>query len=181
MFRRTKPLLVLTYLSLEGAKQRVALGRLFWPKLDTDLDNLTTTLGRLKRAIPDHVSFNNIYASFTIESDVQSLERAFQLEDWETVTELYQGSFLQGVILDDCSPELEEWVYRVREDLASKARIALLKMAQYQASLTQFEKAAHYALGVYPFPDAPELEPAEFEWLYKLLRAGNHPKKLSEK
>jgi DNA-binding SARP family transcriptional activator len=174
-FQRSKALLLLTYLALEGSRERQFLARLFWPGMDNALGNLAMTLARLKKAAPGVLETDNLYAKTTIQTDTQALDTAFNNKAWHEVLELYKGSFLQGVRSDDWNTELEEWVYEKREAFAAKAREALLHIAEQEASKSQFDVAAQHALKAYHLRDAPEPEPEDLERLYVLLRAGDNP------
>jgi DNA-binding SARP family transcriptional activator len=174
-FQRSKALLLLTYLALEGSRERQFLARLFWPGMDNALGNLAMTLTRLKKAAPGVLETDNLYARTTIQTDFQTFETAFGNKAWREVLELYKGSFLQGVRSDNWNTELEEWVYEKRETFAAKAREALLRIAEQEASKGQFDVVAQYALKAYHLRDAPEPELEELEHLYLLLRAGDNP------
>ena len=181
-FHRSKALLLLAYLALEGSQERQFLARLFWPGMDNALGNLAMTLARLKKAAPDVLETDTLYARATLQTDIQALDTAFSNKAWQNVLELYKGSFLQGVHSDDWSTEVEEWVYQKREAFAAKAREALLHIAEEEAKNKQFDSAAQYALKAYHVKAAPEPELEQLEQLYLLLRAGNdvHAKDVSK-
>ena len=48
-FKRSKPLLLLTYLSLEGKKERQFLAELFWPEAMHPLTSLSVALSQLRK------------------------------------------------------------------------------------------------------------------------------------
>ena len=50
-FSQHKPLLLLTYLAIEGATERKDLANLFFPDAKDSLDSLSTTLRTLKNVI----------------------------------------------------------------------------------------------------------------------------------
>ena len=175
-------MLLLVYLALEGSQERQFLARLFWGRMDNALGNLAMTLARLKKAAPDALETDNFYARAIVQTDTQALDTAFSNKAWQEVLELYKGSFLAGVHSDEWSTEVEEWVYEKREVFASKAREALLHVAEEEAKNQQFETAAQHALKAYHLKAAPEPELEQLEQLYLLLRAGNdvHAKDVSK-
>jgi DNA-binding SARP family transcriptional activator/tetratricopeptide (TPR) repeat protein len=181
-FQRSKALLLLTYLALEGSQERQFLAHLFWGRMDNALGNLAVTLARLKKAALDALETDNIYAKTTIQTDTQAFETAFSNKAWHKVLKLYKGSFLQGVHSDDWGTEVEEWVYQKREAFAAKAREALLQVAEEEAKNKHFDSASQYALKAYHLKAAPEPELQDLERLYLLLRAGNdvHAKDVSK-
>jgi DNA-binding SARP family transcriptional activator len=174
-FHRSKALLLLAYLALEGSQERQFLAHLFWPGMDNALGNLAMTLARLKKAAPNALETDTLYARATLQTDTQILDIAFSNKAWQNVLELYKGSFLQGVHSDDWGTEVEEWVYQKREAFAAKAREALLHIAEEEAKNKQFDSAAQHALKAYHLKAAPEPELEQLEQLYLLLRAGNNP------
>jgi DNA-binding SARP family transcriptional activator/tetratricopeptide (TPR) repeat protein len=174
-FHRSKALLLLVYLALEGSQERQFLARLFWGGMDNALGNLAMTLARLKKAAPDALETDTLYARATVQTDTQALDTAFGNKAWHEVLELYKGSFLAGVHSNEWNTEVEEWVYEKREAFAAKAREALLHVAKEKAKNKQFDTAAEYALNAYHLHYAPEPELEELEQLYLLLRAGNNP------
>jgi DNA-binding SARP family transcriptional activator/tetratricopeptide (TPR) repeat protein len=181
-FHRSKALILLVYLALEGSQERQFLARLFWGGMDSALGNLAMTLARLKKAAPDALETDTLYARAIVQTDTKALDTAFSNKAWHEVLGLYKGSFLQGVHSDEWSTEVEEWVYQKREAFAAKAREALLHVAEEEAKNKQFDSAAQHALQAYHLKAAPEPEPGELEQLYHLLRAGNdvHAKDVSK-
>ncbi len=181
-FHRSKALLLLAYLALEGSQERQFLARLFWGGMDSALGNLAMTLARLKKAAPEALETDTFYARATLQTDTQALDTAFSNKAWHEVLRHYKGSFLQGVHSDDWGTEVEEWVYQKREAFAAKAREALLHIAEEEAKNKQFDSAAQHALKAYHLKAAPEPELEQLEQLYLLLRAGDnvHAKDVSK-
>ena len=173
-FQRSKALLLLTYLAIEGKQERRHLAELFWPGLDDALGNLAMTLTRLRKAYPESLKVNGHYVQTNIATDALNLNEAYEKCNWHKVLERYKGSFLAGIHLKDWSSELEEWVYTTREKFAAKAREALLCLAEHEANLQEFTLASEYAAQAYQLRDAPEPEPQDLERLYRLLKTNNH-------
>ena len=170
-FQRTKALLVLCYLSIEGQKERKYLARLFWPEQENALGNLAMTLTRLRKAAPAILDSNEVFASTSLSCDSFQLNQAFASKDWSTVRELYRGNFLEGLDTSRYGVEVEEWVYEQRELFAAKARHALINLAEEDAKNQQFTEASLKAEQAYQFRYAPEPEAEDLKRLYLLLQA----------
>ena len=175
-FKRAKPLLLLAYLALEGAKERRFLRELLWRGAKDSHNSLGTALARLRRAgSPEVVARDEIRAWCAVECDAMELLAAADEADNERVVELYQGPFLEGVDPGVAGVEVEEWIYGTREALGSRARQALLDLAENRAGDGEFKLGAELAQRAYLLPGAPEPESEELERLFMLLRAGEHP------
>src|SRR5690606_37561115 len=125
-----KPLLLLTYLALEGAKSRRFLAELLWPQTERPRHNLEMALYHLRRAAPEVVGSDENRLWATVECDASQLRRAAAEHKWHDVIDLYQGPFLEGIDVAFATTELEEWVLETRELLASIAFRALVEVAE---------------------------------------------------
>ncbi len=132
-FTRTKPLLLLAYLALEGPKARRYLAELFWPEAEEPLNNLNVALNQLR---PLGLVQGEGVLRVEVETDVQVLRRLLRQGLLEEARGLYRGAFLEGVELR-LGEELEEWVYSTREGVVLEVYQAYARAAQ-----------AHYALGL---------------------------------
>ena len=127
-FSRPKPLLLLTYLAIEGPKHRRFLSELFFPGTKDPRDALSTSLARLQRAIPGAVSEDGGRLRAQVACDaveVLSLLDAGQRAD---AVRAYPAPFLERLDLSLPS-ELEDWVYLTREHLAERVRDAAIDEA----------------------------------------------------
>ena len=174
-FTKPKPLLLLTYLALEGATDRRHLAELFWPGAVNPLGNLNTVLTRLRQAGDGLVEADELRVWTPLESDAQGLLHALERGELEAALELYGGRFLDGFYLRDWGAELEEWVYTRRETLAGQVREALTRVAEREAGTGDFTAAARRAEVAYLLPGAPEPPLDGLRRLYTLLRAGESP------
>lgn len=111
---RTKPLLLLAYLALEGPKPRRHLAELFWPEVTNPYNNLSVALNAL-RAHGLVEGQDTLKAR--VDCDVVELRKALLQKDLARVRTLYQGAFLEGADLH-LGEELEEWVWSTRERVA---------------------------------------------------------------
>ena len=173
-FSRVKPLLLLTYLALEGPQERRYLAELFWPTASDPLNSLSVALTRLRKALPDSLEADDTRAWTGVTTDVDELYLKLSEGDFEATRGLYRGPFLHGVT-SDWGVELEEWVYAKREDCAARVQRALLKMAETEAAQGRFEVAAQRAEAGFSLDFAPETEPEDLGRLYTLLQAGESP------
>ena len=172
-FERTKPLLLLCYLCLEGPKERRHLAELFWPAAADPLASLATELSRLKRYCGNVVEADTTHARPLLQTDAQAFLKALERNDLGGAASLYKGRFLSGVHLSGASNELEEWVYSTRDFLASRAADALLGLGEEAAKGGDFEGAARHAQKAHAH--AAALEPEQLERAYALLVANGHP------
>ncbi len=173
-FSRPKPLLLLTYLTLEGAKSRQHLAQLFWndPRAKS---NLSVMLNQFKKegaagVFPDQPGLDPLES--LVSCDALEFDTHLQHGQLEAALEFYTGSFLHGLgkSLDDLevSDELLDWVILKREGFAQSAQTAMLSLAD-QALTLDPETARGWAERAYTLSDAPELEPAVTAHLQRLL------------
>ena len=168
-FNRTKPLLLLAYLAIEGAKERRHLWQLFWPQASDPANSLRAALRSLNRDIPGALVADGTLLAPRMHTDVQDLLRALEHGAPEQVRSLYRGAFLEGVHVTDLGLELEEWIYATCEFLAKRVRVCYLGFAESNPTNGHRESAVGYAERAYLLAGAPALEPEEIERLYALL------------
>jgi predicted ATPase len=166
-FTRPKPLLLLTYLALEGPQSRRHLAELFWP---TDhMNSLTVAVAQLRQAAPGLIEVDDTHLKTSIDSDAKQLLRLLQQQQYTKALELYQGPFLEGFFLKDWGEELEEWVYLKRERIALEVRKFLIKTAEAEMAQGHRLEAGQWAERAYTLSGAPMLEPDELAQLHDLL------------
>ena len=174
-FDRTKPLLLLCYLCLEGSKERRHLAELFWPGAADPLASLATEFSRLKRHLGNVVDADASHARAFLQTDAQIFLRALERQDLNQAAAVYKGAFLNGVTLKTVSAELEEWVYGTREFLAGRACDALLGLGEAAARRGDFTEAARRAHKACTQVQPTVLQPERLRRAYTLLVADNHP------
>ncbi len=176
-FNRSKPLLMLSYLALEGAKDSKHLSQLFFPQTANPAQQLSVTLSRLRKGMPNCVERDKITKKLKVQisMDATILLQTLEAGKLEKGIELYEGSFLEGFDVPDISTELEEWIYFTREFLAHRVREALISLAQQllKQNPSEVTKANQYAERAYLLSGAPEPNPEQFQQLYTLLVKGN--------
>lgn len=170
-FTQPKPLMLLSYLALEGPQERRHVAELFWR--GDRMKSLSMTLTRLRQGAGVVVGSDEKRVWTTLESDAGALLGALGRSDWQGVNDLYAGAFLEGVALADLSNELEEWVYTTREHLAERVQHALLNLAEEAAGKQDFGVAAAFAERAYRLPGLGGSDVAALGRLYPLLCAGN--------
>jgi DNA-binding SARP family transcriptional activator len=70
-FTRPKPLLLLSYLALEGPQDRRCLAELFWPGASDHLKSLTVALVRLRKGAPGVIEADHERVWATVETDAE--------------------------------------------------------------------------------------------------------------
>jgi DNA-binding SARP family transcriptional activator/tetratricopeptide (TPR) repeat protein len=142
------PLLLLSYLALEGKINRQRLANLFWmhqsePK--RRLQNLSETLYEIKKIHPDLVVVIDDEVSTTVTTDAANFEKSQNVKE---ALDLYEGPFLANIErykrLTLCE-ELTEWILNKRESLQTHALNLQLEYAEKLAFESQFDTAATLA------------------------------------
>ncbi len=169
-FTRPKPLLLLTYLALEGPRPRRHLAELAWPDARDPRQSLAVALARLRAGAPGAVDADRVRAWSDVPCDVHEFTAELDRRERQSALERYAGPFLDGIDPPSCSLELEEWIYARRERLAKLAHDALLDLAERDAAVGRFGDAgdrAEAALGLHDVVP----EPDELRRLHTLLIA----------
>ena len=171
-FDRLKPLVLLAYLGMEGQQSRAHLSHLFWPDAQNPLGALSVALTRLRQVAPEAVQSDLHSVKSAVPSDAQAFLEAVEQQAFKKALSLYKGPFLEGVLLPDWTPALEDWVYTTRETLATHARNCLLNLAQHYADEGRLDLSVHHAERAYTLRAAPPLEDETLTQLYGLLSEG---------
>jgi tetratricopeptide (TPR) repeat protein len=178
-FSRPKPLLLLAYLTLEGAQTRDALAELFWQDKKAK-SNLSVVLSQFKKE-----GAGNVISSqpgidplpSLIRCDAQIFLEMLVSDNLQAALELYQAPFLHdlGKPLDDLevSSELMDWVLLKRESFAQQAQVAMLRLAESNLADNNIQTARALAERAYQLPEAPELEQINLARLQRLLSKTN--------
>ncbi len=169
-FSRPKPLLLLAYLTVEGAKEKRHLYELFWPDATNPANSLRVVSKLLKDLNSDLLSGDERTVGTQIESDIASLQTALANQDTERVAELHQGGFLAEFSLPDWGVELEEWVGSTRAFLSARVRGAFIRAAEIEAARGAFDLALGWAERAYEL-ERHDQSPEDLERLYPLLIA----------
>ncbi len=174
VFSQPRPLLMLTYLALEGPQERRHLAELFWPASSQPLTNLRPVLTRLKKISAELVEGDSVRVWTTIDNDAKTLLEALEKHQPIGSLEAYVGPFLEGVSLGSGGSELEEWVLQTREFIAGHVQEALLSLAEVEASGGDFQQAGKQAERAYLLAGAGALEPHDLHRVHTLLLAGGN-------
>ncbi|MFB9991913.1 hypothetical protein ACFFLM_08030 [Deinococcus oregonensis] len=144
------PLLVLTWLVLEGPTERRRLRELFWPEADAAAAHSRVTFSKLRAALP-HLALTGELLSATLPCDALILRKAPSLAH-------YSGAFLSTVRLEGLSAELQDWILEQREQLAELVQLRLIVEVEQSASPAQAHALAEQAVQVLGAPPlAPDL------------------------
>jgi len=172
-FSRSKPLLLLVYLSVVGgALERRHVAELFWSGKSDYLNSLSSALNQLRQFVPSSVEADEqrVWTEFNCDSHV--LLEAFNAKDYVRVVELYGGPFLETVNASRLGEELEAWVLETREFLAARVQEAMLRLGEFKAAKALFTEAAELAERAFRLPGALEPEPEVLGRYFVLLQAG---------
>jgi tetratricopeptide (TPR) repeat protein len=170
-FKREKPLLLLAYLALEGAKPRRFIADLFWTDAKDPLNSLSVAISKLRGL--GVVEADERRAWTTIECDAAQLRTRLRERQFEAVSE-YHGPFLDGLI-EPVGAELEEWIFGMRETIALEIRAAMVQLAERAAAIGSFSSAAKHANAALELKEAPPFEPEELARLHRVLVAAGDP------
>ena len=181
-FGRTKPLLLLAYLCLEGRQTRRRVAELFWSHAKDPLASLSTELSRLRKACGEVVESDDTQVWATVPTDAGELLEKLERGALQRALEAYEGPFLSGVSLNDWSAELENWVYSTREFLAGRVCEAHVQLGEAAAKEGRFSAGARCAKDACAVLDSSGaegvgggLDPELMPRVYALLIADEHP------
>ena len=173
-FSGPKPLLLLGYLTLEGAKPRGFVAELLWPEAKDPRNMLASALKQLRRDAPGSIDADRTHVWSKVDSDAGGFLLAVEGREFREALSLYKGPLFDGVSMP-WGVELEEWVFETREAFARRARHAHLRLAELEAARGDFAAAARRAEAAHGLEVAPAYEPEELTRLYPLLQAGHSP------
>lgn len=171
-FARPKPLLLASYLAMEGPRPRRHLAELFWPEARDPMRSLSVALTRLRKGVPGAVTADRRQAACPLPCDAAAFLAHLDRGEREAALALYRGPFLDGLDLKTWSVELEEWLHAQREFLADRALHALLDAAEEEAGRGRFDDAADLAEAASRLRWAVP-EPHDLERLHTLLVAAD--------
>ena len=174
-FRWQKPLLLLTYVALEGRRTRREVAELFWPRAADRMKSLSVALTQLRRGVPGVVRADHRNLEVAVEIDVARFRRALEEHDLEAALGVYRGGFLDGFDERHVGTDLEAWIYETREREAERLRYALLAAARTRRFAGGVGESAELAARAFEAPGAAPPDPATLVELHTLLIAGGHP------
>ena len=152
---------------------------LFWP--DTDEAKARTNLRQLLKIVKKLPFLNDLeitptHLCWSVETDVQSFRDCVAKEDWAGLTELYQGSLLEGLHVDKF-PEYESWLELERVALFNHYRKAVFQLCHVLEADGRFDEAAEHVERLYAFEPFEETTFRQF--LHYLKLSGRQTKALS--
>jgi pimeloyl-ACP methyl ester carboxylesterase len=168
---RPKPLLLLTYLCLEGPKARRDVADLFWPTSDGRLRTLTVTLGRLRSGALGCIASDGRKVWAEVDSDVAQLATALDRNDLDAALALYRGPFAEGFRPTAEAVELEEWVLGTREWCAATLQRRMLARAAEDVLAGRLVEARRAAERAVRLAAAPPTPPSELDEVHAILLA----------
>lgn len=174
-FTRPKPLLLLAYLSLEGPRSRREVADLFWQGNKDPMQGLRMALLQLNKEAPEAIKTDEKRVWTDVETDVAELRALLTRDDLLGALHCYRGAFIDGFDMQDIGEELEEWIFKTREEMAGTIRDTLLELAEAEAAKADFRVAASRAAEAYLLRFAPEPDDQILRRIYTLLRTDENP------
>ncbi len=174
-FSRPKPLLLAGYLTIEGPKSRRDLAELFWPDVTHQSQGLRTTLFQLNKEAKGVIATDSHMVWSHLDTDLKVLQDHISKRQLNEALNLYDGPFLDGIDTSVAGQEVEEWIFKQREQLASLIQNLELDFAELEASQENYTRAAQRALTAYHLRFAPEPSVDSLKRFYILFKAANHP------
>lgn len=149
-----KPLLLLSYLALEGRTPRRTLGALLWPEAEHPLNNLSVARNTLAKLLGNEALSSDpetLALELAFKCDVTVWRSGAAQADPQTWAR-WRGAFLTGMRLTDwemgLGEELEDWLYGTREklreercDYAVRLAAPLLRQGRLEEALPYLEVA----------------------------------------
>jgi DNA-binding SARP family transcriptional activator len=150
-----KRLALLSFLALaasDGVQHRDTLLALFWPHADQNRARrcLRQALFHLRNELGDGVLVNAgregvALAPSRLWCDAVALEEALIGRRRREAMQLYAGDFLSGLFVDDCAPELEEWVEWNRQRLRARTIAGAWELVEEELRANRQESALETA------------------------------------
>ena len=175
-FPYPKLLLLLTYLSLEGAQQRRRVAQLFWPGASDPRNRLSVSLGRIEKALPGVLDCDRELVATTLQTDVALVRAAMTQARHADAVAAYAGRFLNGLALTGFGEELAEWISGTTDELARLVQHAHLGLAEALAGEERFARAAAHAETALDVGGLALLDPADMGRFHTVLVAGGSPR-----
>lgn len=170
-----KLLLLLCYLSLQGPQERSRLAKVFWPRSADPSNRLSVSLVRLRRALPGSTVSDRTHVWTPVRTDAEAVASALDANEVDRALDLYRAPFLRDLRLAHLGEELEEWLYRTRDDLAYRVQVACLDLADVHALQGRTELAVATAEAALSAAGIVLLEARDVHRLHALLIAGSSP------
>lgn len=171
---RRKPLLVLTYLAVEGTQSRRHVAELFWRDAKDPAASLRVALSQL-RAIDDGlVRSEQGRIGTAVRTDAHDLVDGLERGDTQRL-DLYEGPFLHGVDGRGVGPQLEEWIVATREYVAARIRHSTLMLAEQRLRDGDRSGARELVERMVNLAPLEELDPERIPRVHALLKRTGSP------
>jgi tetratricopeptide (TPR) repeat protein len=123
--RRPKPLVLLAYLALEGAKTRRQLTELFFPAVKDARDSLSSMLTYLRQSDLTQLHARAERITTNVTCDAVTLLAHLEKVELEAAVSLYKGPFLPDMRFKE--EELSDWIQIKRQELAQRLQESVLE------------------------------------------------------
>lgn len=170
---RPKPLLLLTYLGLEGPTARSRLVELFGAGAADPADAVATTLRRARPGLVLAGAGDDRLATSLGSDALTFRERALAGDDAAALAR-YRGPFLDGLALS-LGVELEEWCMDTREALARLAVTVHMRQACAALAAGERERATRHTLLAVRHAPPEALDVRQAEALERLSERAHLP------
>src|SRR5690625_2803451 len=156
LFTGPKPLLLLTYLALEGPTTRRHLAELFFAQHPDPLDNVSATVRRLRQVDESVLISDGPELICGVRCDYTETLHAIGIGSVDIALDLYRGSFLRRADVSVSGAEFESWAYQKRSELAEALRTCLIENAELSCVRRRPRDAGRFAEQAWLLPGADE-------------------------
>ncbi len=174
-YNRPKLWLLLTYLAIEGPRDRRFIAELFWAGAADPLTSLRVAVASLRRHLPGVLATDAHELMADVECDAAELLARLAAGDDVAAISAYAGEFLHNVRTPPGSTELEEWVFGIREGLADRIVDAHLRLGHTAAMEGDLDATLAHAKAAWYLPGRSQLAAEDLARLHLLLKLGASP------
>jgi len=143
--RQHQPTIMLTYLAHEGRRDREHLAQLFWPTAKRPLNNLSSSLSRIRQVAPEALVIGTHQINTNWRTDANYMLDLLRDGDVAQALALYRGPFLDGFKLRTLGEELENWIYETRDRISATIADAAISESNALLSVGRWSDAADMA------------------------------------
>lgn len=165
-----RPLVLLAYLAHNGPQDRRSIATIFWPHAKNPLNSLSSTLTRIRKAVPGLMEVDSHRVAVTCVTDALALLAKLREGDQMGAVAAYGGRFLDGFRLPNLGLELEEWIFETRESIDQAVADAAVACSRSMYEADRLVEAADLAEKAFTIGGMSGAVIDEADLLYAVLR-----------